>query len=284
MTLVVGQQFADRLVFLSDSMITDPMTGKLDVLPGQLKTVILNEELSVSFAGRLNQALDTIREIKSGLTDDVQIESVLEHLRVKSIHGLVDFLVGSRVPEPRLYKISQGQVNRGADRYWIGDQSGVSALQRLFDSQPDDQFNAIETVSTEELKLWLSFHELVSERHHYGIGGLAFYCAGSAEGFCYYNHAGFFGYGSVTIPETEVQSRTRLDLEKTGMGPTYSYSITTSPYRGVAVVGAFFPQGDFGFMYSPIDLDRPLKYYPIALDELQKRVTEKANSMIPKRD
>jgi hypothetical protein len=105
------------------------------------------------------------------------------------------------------------------------------------------------------------------------VGGLPVFCLGSREGFCYLNHAGTYNYGIVNIPETKEQQDLRLTLERTGMGPSYSYSVTSSRHRGTAAIGGFFPQADTGYLYSPIDCDQPKKFNPIDLNELQRRVT-----------
>jgi hypothetical protein len=274
MTLVVGQQFRDRLIVLSDTMITDPSSARSNIIPGQLKTVILCTNLCVSFAGRVGPALSAIRRIQPNLTKEGNIEVILDILRAETARNEdIEFLVASRIPHPALYAIKAGQKYFGSDRYWLGDGRGASKLQNILDAESDIQVPEQEYCTTAEIKLRLAFLDLVCERRMPGIGGVPVFCLGSREGFAYENHAGFFGYGTVNIPETAEQQELRLALERSGMGPTYSFSVTASRHRGTATIGVFFPQAEMGYLYSPIDYDQPKKFYPISLDELQKQVT-----------
>jgi hypothetical protein len=133
MTLIVGEQFGDRLVVLSDTMITDISSIRSNIVPGQLKTIVINTNLSVSFAGRVGLALAAIRSLRSGLTEEFDIDMVLESFRTKTLahHGEVEFLVASRIPFPRFYKISNGQKYFGSSRYWIGDPDGELQLESV---------------------------------------------------------------------------------------------------------------------------------------------------------
>jgi hypothetical protein len=229
----------------------------------------------VSFAGRVGPALKAIRSLRTAFAHNFEIETVLESFCTETIahNGEVEFLVASRIPSPALYKISNGQKHSGSSRYWIGDPEGASTLQRIIDTECDIEIPDLEHCTAAESKLWLAFAGLITERRVQGVGGLPVFCVGSHEGFCYQNHAGTFNYGTVNVPETEEEQELRLTLERTGMGPSYSYSVTTSRHRGTATIGGFFPQADTGYLYSPIDCDQPKKFYPITLDELQKRVT-----------
>jgi hypothetical protein len=282
MTLVVGEQFGNRLVVLSDTMIADSSSVRSNIIPGQLKTVVLSTKLSVSFAGRVSPGLGVIRTLRSQLADNFDIEMVLESLCTETLthNGEVEFLVASRIPSPALYKISNGQKFSGSSRYWIGDPEGASTLQRIIDTDYNLTIPDQEHCTAAESKLWLAFMDLVSERQTPGVGGLPVFCLGSPEGFCYQNHAGTYSYGIVNIPETKEQQELRLSLERTGIGPSYSYAVTTSPHRGTATIGGFFPQADTGYLYSPIDCDQPTKFYPIDLNELQRRVNADAERWI----
>lgn len=253
MTLVVGEQFGDRLVVLSDSMLTDRSAVRSNIIPGQLKTVVLSTNLSVSFAGRVGPALQAIRSLRSALAHNFKIEPVLDSFCTETlIHkGEVEFLVASLIPCPALYKVSNGRKHSGSNRYWIGDPEGASTLQRIIDSEYDIKIPDQEHCTAAESKLCFAFADLIPERRVQGVGGLPVFCLGSQEAFCYQNHASTFNYGTVNIPETEEEQELRLTLERTGMGPSYSYTVTTSRHRGTATsgtatIGAFFPQAETG--------------------------------------
>ena len=63
MSLVMAMQFGDRICILSDSMISDSGANGQDIIPGQLKTIVLNKGASISYSGSTNKAISKIREI-----------------------------------------------------------------------------------------------------------------------------------------------------------------------------------------------------------------------------
>src|SRR5271167_4933494 len=109
MSLVMAMQFGDRICILSDSMNPASNTTDNDVIPGQLKTIVLNKKVSISYSGTSNKAIYKIREIRKDLMKRVYIEEILESLAEftgEEKEG-VDFIVSSHMGIPKLYKIAE---------------------------------------------------------------------------------------------------------------------------------------------------------------------------------
>ena len=81
MTLVMGRRFNDRLVILSDSMITHKAATKPNAIPGRLKSIILSRDMAVSYAGLANKALSIIRALLPMAYKGVDLEAMLSTLQ-----------------------------------------------------------------------------------------------------------------------------------------------------------------------------------------------------------
>lgn len=301
MTLVMARQWGDRIIMLSDTMICDPNEPRSDIIPGQLKAIVLSRNLSVAYAGRKNRALDAIREVRKVLCQGADLHDVLEYLcqATNRSSGPVEFLVASHYEEPVLFKIWNGQISSGAGSYWIGDPSGVSAVQSTMNSQPirevSERFlervrisateagnpqsipEISEWLPEEELRLTQAFIDVVRESSFSGVGGFSFYLLGSALGHCYQNHAGFFAWDSVRIGQIPIPEYRHF--EKTGT-THYQFSLTSPPQRGAGVTGAFLPQIALGFIYSPLQSDQVFHRPGVTLEELSSEVNQIAAELI----
>jgi len=123
MTVAIGEIFGERIVLLSDTMISDDAGGRPEAIPGALKSIVLTSEFSVAFSGPLAGAEEYLR---------------LATIRSRRRQGYqLEFLAASHMPTPRLCKVYDGQVAAGANRYWIGTpiEVGPGAPQRP--SDPD---------------------------------------------------------------------------------------------------------------------------------------------------
>jgi hypothetical protein len=247
MTIVIARKWGDRIVMLSDTMISDRTAARPDIIPGQLKAIVLTPKLSVAYAGRAGKALDTIRKVRGAAREGADLPDMLESLRQVTGENTepVDFLVASHYEAPSLYKIWNGLVSPPANWYWIGDSCAADAVQRRMELQPI--MKSGEWYSEEEFRLSLAFEDVVRESTFQGVGGFSFELLGSPLGHCYQNRAGSHFWG--TVRSDEIDTPEFRSFEKTGTAH-YQYSMTSS-YRGAGVTGAFLPQIGLGFIYSP---------------------------------
>jgi hypothetical protein len=202
MTLIMARQLGDRIIMHSDSMISDPNAPRSDIIPGQLKAIVLTPQLSVAYAGLVQKALPTIREARRMARQGTTLRDVVEYLRQATIahSGAVDFLVAAHYDEPVLYKIWRGNLVSGADHpYWIGNRTTASAVQRAMQEQqvPADR----EWAEQEELRSSLAFTNVIRESKIPGVGGFSFNLLGSPEGHCYQDEAGYFGWDRVNVSD-----------------------------------------------------------------------------------
>lgn len=289
MSLVMARQFGNRICILSDTMVSDSNATRDDVIPGQLKTIVLNKKLTIAYSGLVNKSIHKIRKIRGNIQNGISLESILQDLCEFSIeeNNEVDFIIASHITEPTLMKIANGNTYDGSDRYWIGNGEAATTVQKLIDNDTRPFDGLPVYVTSEEAKFKEAFHDVVSQRHITEVGGVAFYCLCSPKGHCYENHAMSVMWDTIPLDGT-LDELARRKYERTGTA-YYSFSLASADDSGLAVTGAFLPQNDIGYLYSPLDSDldleveralgKPRKYHPINLEEFNNEVQRYASRL-----
>ncbi|MFI5323486.1 MAG: hypothetical protein ACHQ6U_08140 [Thermodesulfobacteriota bacterium] len=246
-----------------------------DVIPGQLKTIVLNKKVSISYSGTSNKAIYKIREIRKDLMKRVYIEEILESLAEftgEEKEG-VDFIVSSHMGIPKLYKIAEGQIHYGLDMYWIGNAEAVERVLQEIERDDRSIEGLPNHIIQEEYKFREAFKKAVFEHEIPQAGGLVFDCIGSPRGYRYNNLASVHaGYGMSLDITFDYTAQWLYDKPGT---ECYTFSLVSPNKRSLAVTGAFFEQSNEGFIYSPLDPDldldgdeelgKPERIYPVTL-------------------
>lgn len=254
MTLVVSKKFGARIVTMSDTMISDRSARAPNIIPGQLKSVVLNTWLTVSYSGLAIQGLDAIRELATvaHLSTDTALKKLLETSR--EFRGEIDFIICSheQASSPRLIKISCGSVFEGALTYWIGNAPAAAALS-LHKADAPAPDNLPHYLAAEELDFTGRFHAYMRGSADASVGGATVNCLGSEFGHCYQDHASSFRWDTITIPNNE-DPQERVAKHRTGIS-SHEYHVYTASNRGVATVGLYLGQPGVGYIYDPLVLD-----------------------------
>lgn len=130
MTVVLARRFDKRIIVMSDTMISSRDGTPPNVFPGRLKSIVVNDWLTISYAGLSTQAVDVIRHISK--IPHLTINSAISYLLgMNSFHNdKIDFIVCSHETEARLLKISNGAIYDGEDHYWIGNPTAVNEISK----------------------------------------------------------------------------------------------------------------------------------------------------------
>lgn len=289
MSLVMAMQFGDRICILSDSMITDAGTTGQDIIPGQLKTIVLNKGVSISYSGSTNKAIAKIREIQRNMSERIYFEEVLESLTEYTLgeNGEVDFLVSSHVGIPKLYKIADGQIHYGLGMYWIGNEEVAERVLGEFGKEHRVNIELPVHMTRDEWRFREAFKKAVSGSDLPHAGGLVFDCIGTPKGYSYNNHAVVHTGDRMALEIT--QDYTAMwAYDNPGM-ESYSLSLVSPKERNLAVTGAFFERSNTGFIYSPLDpgldsggrdmLGRPETIHPVTLKGFVDEVARYASRL-----
>jgi hypothetical protein len=276
MTLVAALKSLDRIVVMSDTMISDEGSHHPNnSIPGRLKSIVLNRWFTVSYAGLAIQAMDAIRRIAE--SRDIATDGVVSQLQETSrqFRGEIDFLICSHedLSNPRLVRVCAAQVSEGQDLYWIGNANSAALLARL-ELPPLPGESGGEYFSIEESRFTRRFHDYVAQGTDSHVGGVVINCLASPFGHCYQDHIGV-RVDEVTIPDP-LPPNIRQQLNQAGMNGYYSYAVLTSPERGDALVGIYFEQAGTGYIHQPLKRDDPEKVRASSQTEFQRLIRERS--------
>ena len=156
---------------MSDTMISDSEGTRDNIIPGRLKTIVLDHALTISYAGPSIQALDRIRDIRRRL-DSLSLDEVIQLLSASSAAyaSEIDFILCSHMKEARLVKITREGMSEGAEFYWIGNQQAVQELSQV--NAPNNiPKNLPDYITPDELAFSTTFSTYLRETHCEGVGG-----------------------------------------------------------------------------------------------------------------
>jgi hypothetical protein len=270
MTIVAAMKFDERICVMSDTMISDRDQVRDNIIPGRLKSVVINEWLTVSYAGLSTQAVDAIRKIFNA--NMVTTQSAVEYLLEVSARypDELDFIVCSHEAEARIIKISSGNLMEGAKAYWIGNAQAAAELSKV--QVPDSEFEDLpEFMSVAEVVFRNAFITYMRENKCKGIGGAVIDCLCSPYGHCYNTHAGVFSWDTFILGRDNYDERQKSN--KTGMHH-YEYHISSTSARGQGIVGFYLDQAKTGFIYDPIHYDDAMKVEATSLSTFSKLVED----------
>lgn len=124
MSLIVVRKDVPYVVIVSDTKLIYPdhETKRSKDNPGEgtIKTIILEGNLCISFAGVVVHAESAFKEIAPS-TDRNNVIAILEKYHKKS-NRETEFLVCAVLPEPLIHKIKDGE-SKSVHSSWIGDQA-----------------------------------------------------------------------------------------------------------------------------------------------------------------
>lgn len=268
MTLAIAYRSLGRIVTLSDTKISDPGATRRNAIPGRLKSIVLNDWLTVTYAGLTTQAIDIIRDIRKLTT--LSTTTALTHLSMasKEFEGEIDFLVCSHEirDQPRLVKIANGSVAEGSDMYWIGSPAAAQNFARLELPPTRGEFS-LDYVSAQENELTRKFCAYLDTYSDSQVGGLVVNCLASSHGHCYQDHAGA-QVDKREIPDP-LEPALRQQMDRAGMDGYFTYQVISTSKRGVAVVGMYFEQAGIAYVHVPLLHDDPVEITAPRMEEFR---------------
>lgn len=154
MSLIVARKDGNKLCVVSDTKLTYPNheTKRLKTSPidGIVKTIILHDNLCVSFAGEIEQAELAFKAIKNS-TDINVILQTLEKFHKLSFEK-TEFLFCIGKPQLIIYEIKNGTANE-TNIAWIGDKKAFDIFQKnILTAAPKEETRQTNLGSTSNLK------------------------------------------------------------------------------------------------------------------------------------
>jgi hypothetical protein len=274
MTIVVARKFGDRIVMFGDTMITHPGMVNPDIIPGQVKSVILNLQISMGFSGKLVAGLDACRMAKKSLESGGRLSCVIDVLKNHSKNTDCDFIIISHQNGPELFKIKDNKISESQSSHWIGDSDIVNSFNNcsnIVDKSVDNILKLNPNLTdcrTPEIQFFSAIsHFFATPTISNEVGGFATNLLGSPYGHCYQMRAGVCMPGPMVIGEGPPHP----DTPPQG-GDRYAYHFLAPNYRGVAIVGAFFEEANLGFIYNPLEWDHPKRMRNTTTQAVQEEI------------
>ncbi len=260
MTIVIARRFGERICVMSDTMISCKSGVKNNIIPGQLKSIIVNKWLTISYAGLSIQAIDAVRAIYR--SPKFTTDYVIVYLKQisQTYFGELDFIIISHEKTARLIKISNNRVFEGADLYWIGSSEAVRELSsyKLKISYTQN------VIPSDETLFIATFIEFMKKTRSSVVGGAVIDCLCSPYGHTYKSHSGVFSWDTINLGKSS-ETKDRDTINKTGMYQ-FEYDISRPLERGIAIIGFYLRQAKTGFIYDPIHYDDAMKIVNMEVD------------------
>ncbi|WP_298551036.1 hypothetical protein [uncultured Algibacter sp.] len=140
MTLIICRQIKEKIYIVSDSKVTDKNAVRNNPLAGNLKSLILNPYLSLSFAGNIHFAEKILELFYSNKIANLQ-QLVLECLKANiESNNETDFIIASlENGNPVIIKISNKTAQQNQQNAWIGNQLAFNKFQEYYHSTESDK-------------------------------------------------------------------------------------------------------------------------------------------------
>lgn len=252
MTLVVAKIVSDDIQILSDTKITDIYLGSQNPLHGQLKTILLNPYISISFSGLPDYAQEVLEAFYQRQLPNIDSFLVINSLIFKCLeinrksNNKTDFLLCYVYQnKPKIFRISNSQVEQNLKTAWIGDIAGFNKYQECYhSSDKPEEFDKMED----------AFHKVIDDDSVETVGDFMIRVTNEGDrtdtiqGLSYQiNRIRYDGpYDFVKVGEGRFMMK-HSNSEKGGFG----YSLFRSFDPQTPAIGFHFHVGSFGLLFFP---------------------------------
>lgn len=195
MTLVAARVFGNTVHILADSRVTFAEERYRPAPASVLKTVVLNPDICVAFAGDVDRAQMAIASANAA----ADIQSLIDHfLHAHRDGGLnnPDFLLAVLRPAPQLIRIWNDTVEHELVTAWLGNPQAFNDLQTRIGARAE---------SSAVARLQLAFHELLHADDFDDIGDFMIHCYSGPDGFVYAPSSGVAFWPDASTSSTEFE-------------------------------------------------------------------------------
>ncbi|MBB3917713.1 hypothetical protein [Rhizobium fabae] len=243
MTIVIAQKKGDQILLLADTKIGNAGETGPNVIPGRLKLAILDNTLTIGFAGNADAAGIAVRRASEALRASGE-QAAIDLVRAASADGQTDYIIAAHKPHAILLLLRRGGMLEVPDICAIGD---VSPFAELMDKARTD------TDSLFKGDLRFRFFDRLLTNKDLGdtVGGFPVAVGASQGEHRYLAHSGFYTFKFPTLKWGE-ETHQDVDQVYTGDGH-FALGVIPPSVSGVPVFGAYSLQGRIGYVYSPLE-------------------------------
>lgn len=255
MSLIVAKRDGSNLIIVSDTKLTDEseefIRQQFDPTEGVLKTIFINNNICISFAGGIEYANDALKLIK----EDTTIEKILEILlfchKITS-NQITDFIVCEGASVPKIYAIKNG-ICESVDSAWIGDIDGFNKYQSYLLGNKDGSILSNGSIinidptypSINFSKISQAMDNVIQDESITTVGGFKNAVVFSKNTFSYQFYIKMY-FGVVQFNNiSEIRNIGYDNAEKGGYIITYY-----GGSKDLKHIALYIKQGEFGIVYS----------------------------------
>lgn len=176
MTLVVARLDRNEAYVASDTMLSHLSGEELPHHSGMLKTVIVNLQCCISYAGLTHFANKAIKHLLNNHYGSVgEVLEYLTQIHLES-NGCTDFGVVTNIDEtPRLYSLKNFRAGRNLQNFWLGDRYNL--FQQYYAEEPEcDRVKS---------KMRHALERVSQDRSASGIGGFVISVSTDHDSYMY---------------------------------------------------------------------------------------------------
>lgn len=252
MTLVIAKIVGDDIQIISDTKISDISLGSQNPLYGQLKTILLNPYISISFSGLPDYVQEVLEPFYHKKYPNSNSILVVNSILIKCLEinrksdNLTNFIICITYQnQPKIYRISNYQIEQNLTTAWIGDIIGFNKYQ---------EFYHLSDKITEFEKMEDAFEKVVDDSSVETVGDFTIRVSNEEDRsgkiqFLNYqiNRIRYFGPYEFVQVDNEKFMMKHSSSEKGGFG----FSLFRSCNPQTPAIGFHFHVGSFGLLFFP---------------------------------
>jgi hypothetical protein len=270
MSLVVAEATDEGPRIVSDTRVRYPGLP-LGYKTGTLKTVVLRDDIAVSFVGDVEAGLGAIRQIADDLKDDGGPDGVLSTLLERTARApeAADFIVAVDGQDWQLTRISSGQLERGLNSAWIGDQWAFERFQRVRHASPEPFREVLEkglgTGSRVILRLGDAMQAVIGDPTVETVDQFCVRVARQHDGFQYLASVFIYVERDFEIQQgDDLVDKMAQPVEEGG----YAVAIVEPAKPGTPALGLSFPRARLGMVFLPLLYDQAQVIRDVSANDL----------------
>lgn len=252
MTLVIAKIVEDNIQIISDTKISDIYLGSQNPLHGQLKTILLNPYISISFSGLPDYVQEVLEPFYKNEFPNFNSILVVNSILFKCLevnrksNNRTNFIVCVMYQnQPRIFRISNSQIEQNLKTAWIGDIVGFNKYQEYYH---------LSNKTTEFDKMEDAFDKVIDDNSVETVGDFTIRLANEVDEsgqvqFLNYqiNRIRYFGpYEFVEVGKGNFMMK-HSSPQKGG----YGFSLFRSCNPQTPAIGLHFHVGSFGLIFFP---------------------------------
>jgi len=270
MTLVVAQATDDGPRIVSDTRLTFPEDRPpfpprptKGFKAGMLKSIVVQRDTVVCFAGEVDDALEAIRYVARELQHGEPLDGLLPHLQAVAQavasnprRDDLEFIVATNQPASQLTRVRCNSIERGLDSAWIGNHGAFERFQEARHAAVEPSWAELESklpASTREgMRLRQAMQTVIDDPTIESVDDFCVSIVHRHDGFQYLESTFIHVGRNITIqPGDDLISRMAQPVEEGG----YAVSVVEPAEPGTPALGLSFPRARLGMLFLPLRYD-----------------------------